>query len=340
MSLRPLRRAGVALSIALRSAPLVVRGGGLALAGSALLFAVPARATVVERIVAVVGDQPILLSELRHRARPALVRIYEQVPVAQQKVAEAEMYKELLTNMINERLIALAADKLNVTVTTKEVDDQIKLRAADLKMQVAELVAEANRMGFSEDGFRDEIRREILYHKMLETRVRSRVRVTDDDVNDFYKNLQAKERAQQPFRASEIVIDLPTGPGGEKARLLADALVKSARTGYDFATLARKYSIAPSREKGGDLGTKMPGGYGKLADEAVLRLDVGQVSEPLVVGATLVIVKVTQRAPSQIPPLDEVKDLIFRRVAQDQEQKQVKLWLDELKQGVYIDVRL
>ena len=78
-------------------------------------------------------------------------------------------------------------------------------------------------------------------------------------------------------------------------RAFADALVKSARSGYDFATLARKYSIDTTRDKGGDLGTRKPGGFGKAIDLAILRLDVNQVSEPLVYGNKLMIVKVTDR---------------------------------------------
>src|SRR5262245_44285754 len=92
-----------------------------ALSMSGAFAAPPAQAAIVERVVAVVGDQPILLTELRQRARPFLIKIYQSVPAAQQKVAEAEMYKELLGKLVDERVVSIAADKLNVTVTTKEV---------------------------------------------------------------------------------------------------------------------------------------------------------------------------------------------------------------------------
>src|SRR5262249_6103231 len=138
----------------------------------------PVTATVVERIVAIVGDQPILLSELTQRARPTLLKIYARVPEAQRKVAIAEMYKELLAKLVDERIVSAAADKLNVNVTTKEVDDALKLRAADEKETVAELLADAAKKGFSEADYREQLRRELLFGKMLETRVRSRVRPT------------------------------------------------------------------------------------------------------------------------------------------------------------------
>ena len=55
------------------------------------LFGAPeaADAAIVERVVAVIGERPILLSELRHRARPHLIAIAAQAPTpAQQAAAE------------------------------------------------------------------------------------------------------------------------------------------------------------------------------------------------------------------------------------------------------------
>ncbi|MEQ9317600.1 MAG: hypothetical protein RIF41_00525, partial [Polyangiaceae bacterium] len=44
-------------------------------------------AVVVERVVAVVGEKAILLSDLRRRARPFLVRLYAQIPSGPQRAA-------------------------------------------------------------------------------------------------------------------------------------------------------------------------------------------------------------------------------------------------------------
>jgi peptidyl-prolyl cis-trans isomerase SurA len=319
--------------------------GGAAVVTSSMIAPRDAHAVVVERIVAVVGEQPILYSELRQRARPFLLRIYAE---AQEKGLgqdwikrnEGDMFRELLGKLVDERLVTMAADKLNTQVSSKEVDDAIKLRAADIGKSVNDLIEEANSQGLSELDYRDEVRRELLFSKMLETSVKQRVRVTDDDVQDYYKKIQMTERRAQQWRGSILVLELPAGEAGQSKRAFADAIVKATRGGADFAVLARKYSIDASRITGGDLGWRNPIGFGKVADEAILRLDAGQISEPLVVGSTLMIVKVTAREKSQVPPLADVRDLVAARVRDEKLQKQIRVWLDELKQGVYIDVRL
>jgi peptidyl-prolyl cis-trans isomerase SurA len=312
-----------------------------ALLAAGLAFTSPAPATVVEKVVAIVGDSPILLSELNHRSRPYLAKIYGSVPKPQQDFAIGEMRTELIKKMVEERLVALAADKLNVTVTSKEVDDAIKLKAADEKKSVAEVLKDSEKMGMSEQDYRDEVRRELLFGKMLETRVRGRVRPTEDDAREYFKRIQVQERRQQTWRGAVIVLDLPAGSKGEEARALADAIVKQARGGTDFAFLAKKYSTdALGREKGGDVGWRQPTGYGKVFDEAILRLDRGEISEPLIGTSTITIVKVVDREVSQIPEYGKVRDAIYGRVRDELLQKQIKLWLDELRQGVFIKVQL
>src|SRR6185295_668219 len=104
---RPLRRA---LSLALLAA-------GFCGAGR------PAQAAVVERVVAVIGDRPILLSELRSRAKPFLVEISKKMPPGpQQAAAESQIFKELLEKMIDDELEGQAADKAKVSVTAEEID--------------------------------------------------------------------------------------------------------------------------------------------------------------------------------------------------------------------------
>ncbi|MGZ3420865.1 MAG: peptidylprolyl isomerase [Polyangiales bacterium] len=301
---------------------------------AALALAVPvAHGAIVERVVAVVGDQPILLTELRQRARPFLIKIYQTVPPQQQKVAEAEMYKELLGKLVDERVVSIAADKLNVTVSTKEVDDAIKLKAADIKVSINDLLSEAAKQGLSEADYREEVRRELLFGKMLETRVRSRVRVTEDDARTYFHRLEVQERRTQPYHAA--IITLPN-----ESRALADKIVKSARSGADFGALAKQFSTDASRSVGGDVGSKTPSSFGKPLDEAILHLAQGEISEPIFAGNRLVIVKVVERAPSTLPKYADVKDIVMNRVRDEMLQKQIKVWLDELKTGVYIDIRL
>ena len=64
-----------------------------------------AEAAIVERVVAVVGQYAILLSDLKERSLPYLLRVYATVPEGPQRAGNiSQIYDFVLNQMIDERL--------------------------------------------------------------------------------------------------------------------------------------------------------------------------------------------------------------------------------------------
>jgi peptidyl-prolyl cis-trans isomerase SurA len=126
MHARPRSRALAALKLA---ALIAVFSGAATLA-----HAPAAEAGVVEKIVAVVGDDAILLSELRQRAAPLIRVLASKAPAGPQRTAaESQVYKDVLSRMVEETLEAQAADRQKVTVTPDEIDRAIENVAGQQK---------------------------------------------------------------------------------------------------------------------------------------------------------------------------------------------------------------
>lgn len=66
-----------------------------------------------------------------------------------------------------------------------------------------------------------------------------------------------------------------------EALSLGQELTQRIRDGEALGDLARQHSDCPSRMRGGDLGTFKRGQMVKLFEQAVLRLEVGEVSDPV-----------------------------------------------------------
>jgi peptidyl-prolyl cis-trans isomerase SurA len=166
----------------------------------------PARAAVVERVVAVIGERPIFWTELQRRAAAARAEIWSQtLDPSVIVVQEQEMYKELLERMIDDRLEEQQADKAHVSVSSEEIDRGIGNIAASAQAEqgravsVADVFDEVRRRGMAVQDFRDEIRRQLLEGKLIELRIRPRVRVTEGDAHAAYERWVAAIQAQQPM---------------------------------------------------------------------------------------------------------------------------------------------
>lgn len=322
------------------------------LAGAALLAAFalarPSEASIVERIVAVVGERPILLSELRLRGRPHLWRIAASTQnPTQQAAQESEMFRELLNRLVDERLEETAADKSHITVSPEEVDNGIRQVAAQTKLQPKDVINEAKRQGLTEQDYRDEIRRQVLEGKLIQLRVRGRVRVTEQDARAAYGRWTKEVTQQNPVDLKIIVLQVPPGnPQTANARqVLAEDLAMRARRGDDFCELVQTYSEDPTTKQ--TCGSRGPVPMSMLfpeLQEAATALKPGETSAPIpfrdpMGNSAILVVQVASKQPT-LPPYDQVKDQMMERAFVDATERQRKLWLSELRRGVYIDVRL
>lgn len=323
--------------------------GALAAAAAVLAGTQVADAAIVERIVAVVGERPILLSELRQRARPHLYRIAQQTQNAtQQAAAESEMFRELLTKMIDERLEEQAADKARLAVTPEEVDSGLRTVAQQNNIEPKQLLAAAKSQGLSEQDYRDEIRRQVLEGKLIQLRVRGRVRVTEQDARNEYQKYVSGASKQHPVDLRILVLQVPEGASPQTAEaraVLGEELSRRARAGEDFCQLVLAYSDDPKTKP--TCGSAGPVPLEALLPElqtAATALKPGETSAPIAFrdprGQQAILITQLSSQPFQIPTFDQVKEQMIEKAYMDATERARKIWLQELRHGVYVDVRL
>jgi peptidyl-prolyl cis-trans isomerase SurA len=305
-----------------------------------VLSATTAQATVVERIVATVGERAILLSDLRRRAEPFMMQVQQSVPVgAQRNAAISQVYKAVLQKIVDEELMEKAAAQAKVTITPTEIDEALKRVATQNKMTVEQVLAEAGRAGMPESKYREELRRQLLEAKLLNVRLQGRIRITEVDLRAAFQKIEAEERAQLGVRLGWIVVRGANRSAAE-ARKLIDAAFERTRH-EDFAAVARALSEdATSRSNGGAMNKVQPNVLPAELARNAATLAVGQVSRPFRSGSDFVIIKVMERDPSNLPDFESAKRDLGERVYMDKMAEARRLWLDNLKRQQHVDVRL
>jgi peptidyl-prolyl cis-trans isomerase SurA len=311
-----------------------------------------ARATIVERVVAVIGERPVLWTELLKRAAASRVQIRLQTHDANIVSAqEQEMYKELLERMIDDRLEEQQADRAHLSVTAEEVDrgiENIATQAGSTQghpVSAQDVFAVARSRGMTDQDFRDEIRRQILEGKLMELRVRPRVHVTDQDARAAYQHWSDDVAFGQVDVRLLVkrVPDQATPSQVQAIQYLADDLTRRARAGEDFCQLVSQFSDDTStRTSCGSHGAQPLANLLPALANAVRSMKPGSVSDPIRVQSTSgeVFVIAMPMGQGAVPPYAQVKNEMLQRAMLEGLERERKRWIEELRHNVYIDVRL
>jgi peptidyl-prolyl cis-trans isomerase SurA len=312
------------------------RAGVAALFGGLALLSVSASATIVERVVAVVGEHPILLSELKRRAAP----FAKTMPGSSQMFAQAQsrLYSEMLSRMIDEELVQRSATLAQLKVSDAEVEAAIERVAKGNNVSVGQLLTEVERSGVAPADYRRELRTQLLDAKVMNLRLQGRVRMTEEDLKAEYARLTADERRELPVRLAVVRLQ---SADPRQARVLANEIVVAARQGGDFGALSAQHSSDPAtREAKGELAPVKPSQLPKEIGQLAVTLNPGEVSAPVDSGGMLVVVKLLERTPSSLPPYEAVLPQLEQRVQLQKMEVARRSWLDALRKTTHIEIRL
>ncbi|MGH1366861.1 MAG: peptidylprolyl isomerase [Calditrichia bacterium] len=86
-----------------------------------------------------------------------------------------------------------------------------------------------------------------------------------------------------------------------KDRSVADSLILKLNAGEDFSQLAKEFSVGPNGKEGGDLGYLASGDMEPVLDAAVVNLNVGEHTEPIMQNYGYFILKKTDEKEFAIP---------------------------------------
>ncbi len=316
----------------------------LAAGAFSLLLSLPTQARVVERIVALVGDEVVLDSEVNERSRPFLEEIAAMPDPAQRAQRAAALKREVLDRIIDENLLLQQANELKLSVSSEEVDRSIEQIKKDYGLDDQRLNEELRRQGMNLASYRQNTRKEILRYRVINIAVGSKIQVSDSDVESYYeRNLKSGKNDQ--VRVSHIFIAIPENADAAKVlerEEYARKIAARAKAGEDFAALAKQMSEdRNTRAEGGDLGyfgKEM--GLPKPVEELVFSMKIGEVGGPVRGNQGFHVIKLVDRKAADVKPLNDVKEDLRMKLRQKEMERQTKIYLSELRKKTLVEVRM
>ena len=274
--------------------------------------AAPISGLPVDRIVGVVGNVPILWSQV---SEWVIARRAAGMPMPPDSAGQLELARQALEDLVNEELLVQRAQREKIEVTDADVAATVDRQIKRLREQItddAQYRRELQASGFgSPDEYRkwmmEQARRQFVRQRLID-KLRQEgklaaLAVTEKEVNDmFEKNKASLPRRPSTVTFRQIVISPKGSPAARAAaKLKADSLLAEIRKGGDFAQVAKRESMDPqTKETGGDLGWNRRGAMLPAFDRVMFSLAPGQVSDIVETEYGYHIVKVDRVQPAEV----------------------------------------
>ena len=305
-----------------------------------LLFTTMANAELVDKIVAIVNNDIITLSDLNNEGKSYFQAIIHKAPTDRLKAALTKAKKEVLSHMVDQLLLEQEAAKIGIEVTKEDIDNAITdiLRNNHITMQ--KFRADLKAMGTTEAQYRKKIKQQILRSRLVSYEIRSKIVIPEAQIKAYYKkNYQNKPNNSKGYHILQIGI---TWGEGSRVKTQAEALEKAKyvkaklEAGGNFKELARYFSNLPSAADGGDIGVFKKSDLAPYMEKTIVNMRVGQISQIIATPSGYQIFKLTN-APGQKPQTlsavhDEIKNILYKQ----EEEKEYQKWFSSLRRKAFI----
>ena len=222
------------------------------------IWAATASAELVDRVAAVVNKDIIAFSEVQARANPELQRAKNETDAKKRGEMRDAALKRALDVLIGEKLMEAQLQELALDVGDGEIDQGIDDVRKTNKLEPEQFEKLLMQEGYTMATYRQFMKKALGQRKLINLKVRSKVKVSDEDVKAEYAKIARMESEDAEVHARHLLVQVAgnaTPEQIEAARVKAVALAEEARKpSVNFIELAKKKSEGPSAADGGDLG--------------------------------------------------------------------------------------
>jgi peptidyl-prolyl cis-trans isomerase SurA len=300
----------------------------------------PARTELIDRIVAVVNKEVITqyeLAERMNRVRKELERRGTSLP------DRGEIERQVLERLVIEKVQLQYARETGVRVDDLELDRTVSRVAEGNKLSLTEFRKTLERDAINFDGFREELRNEILMNRLRDREVTGKITVSEGEIENLLLEQGERKDIATEYNIAHILVRVPEQASPEQLetrRARAEEAVKRLKDGADFAQLAAAYSDAPDALQGGVLGWRSQQRLAELYVEALAALKPGDISGVFRSPAGFHVLKLLELRGAGAPLLVEqahVRHILIRTnelVSEDEAKRKLLSLRERIVNGV------
>ncbi len=300
-----------------------------------------ARAEVVDRIVANVNGEIILYSELQEQVK--LMEKFTPNLDLTDPVKRGQAEREVLNELIRQKLTEEEVQRLKVAVTSSEVDSTLAriLEQNHATQEQFEISLKAN--GQTLEKFRERIRKDMERTRLMERVLKVKVSISDEQL-DAFLNGEAGQAAATLRRIRLGLIALPVGDKNgspEEVQKKGREILGKLKAGADFSSMAKQFSKGPAAQEGGDIGYMTAEELAPFISKAVSGLKKDDMSDLVQGPGGYYILKVLDIDVKKVSSSDQAFREKARTYLYNQEvNRKFEEWVRDLESKAFIQISL
>jgi peptidyl-prolyl cis-trans isomerase SurA len=317
--------------------------GSVALLGHPATTSAQAKPVVVEEIVARVDNEMISLSDYQKADATLHDEVSQQCQGCTPDKIQADykdQQKDLLRDLIDQQLLISRAKDMGISVDTdliKRLDD---VRKQNNLASLEDLQKAVESSGIAWEDYKTKLRNSLLSQEVIRREVGSRMDIGSDEVKKYYDAHTEEFNRPEQVQLSDIFLSTEKKTPEEITAIekQANALRDRIVAGEDFAALAKRYSQGPTAQDGGDLGVYERGVLAPQIDEAVFKMEKGELTV-IQAKTGYEVIKVIDHFQAGQQPLDKVENEIMNKLYSEKMTPALREYLAQLREESYVMVK-
>lgn len=302
----------------------------------ALCLPIVGHAEIVDRIVAVVNESVITLSELNAATASAIEGIGGRAKTEKEIV---EIKGRILDSLIEQKLVKHAADRAGIEVSEREIDNAIEDVKQQNKLNQETFLIALAQSGLTYREYKEQLREQIRQVKFINKEFRSKINVTDEETAEYYRRNSDEFYGPQSYDIAMIYISSAQADD-RTIKLKLEKIREGISRGDAFGELARLFSNGRSAASGGEMGVIKAGELDSTIEAAALKLAPGEISQPITTSSGVYIVKLNKSMDAKPKPFEQVSEQIREKLFKKNMDDRFRFWLEETKRFAHLNIRL
>lgn len=264
-----------------------------------LFISILSHAQSIDKIQAIIGSEILLISDIENQ--------YNQI-LSQGVIETEDMRCQIVDELLLQNfLIHHAKIDSTIEIVSDDIDAEINNRISYFENQLGSLEKVEAYFTRSIESMEDELRiivRDQFYTQKKQSKIISDVKITPNEVKDFYRTLNSEEIPIVPTKLQMSQIVIEPALSEDKKNSIKEKLNgfrKRIYNGEDFKVLATLYSDdVVSANNGGELGFMQRGDLVPEFERAAFKLKKDEISEVVESKFGYHIIQMIERRGEQI----------------------------------------